>query len=114
MITERIIRGLSSHPSTSADEFENIEEESESQDMEKAQRQDPEIRLIMQLVEKFRRKPSWNEIPSSPAVKVYWGQWESLKIIHGKLYRHRTSRNSNETADRSKETSRSGTRTTTR
>lgn len=29
----------------------NIEEESECQDMEKAQRQDPEIRLIMLLVE---------------------------------------------------------------
>ena len=24
---------------------------------------------------------------SSPAVKVYWGQWKSLEIINGKLYR---------------------------
>ena len=47
--------------------------------------QDPEIRVIVQLMEESETKPKWEKISSySPAVKVYWGQWKSLEIINGK------------------------------
>ena len=52
------------------------------------QLEDPEIRVIVQLMEESEIKPAWEKIASySPAVKVYWGQWKSLEIIDGKLYR---------------------------
>ena len=52
------------------------------------QLEDPEIRVIVQLMEESETKPKWEKISSySPAVKVYWGQWKSLEIINGKLYR---------------------------
>ena len=58
------------------------------QNFEEAQRQDSEINVILQFMKKSSRKPSWDEVSSySPAVKVYWGQWEALKLIEGKLYR---------------------------
>ena len=53
-----------------------------------AQLEDPEIRVIVQLIKESETKPKWEKISSySPAVKVYWGQWKSLEIINGKLYR---------------------------
>ena len=52
------------------------------------QLEDPDIRVIIQLVEESETKPAWEKIASySLAVKVYWGQWQSLQIIDGKLYR---------------------------
>ena len=52
------------------------------------QLEDPEIRVIVQLMEESKAKPKWEKISSyGPAVKVYWGQWTSLEIINGKLYR---------------------------
>ena len=76
--TKHVIRTTSSQLSNS----------SESQNFEEAQRQDPEICVIIQLLEKSTKKPFWDEVSSySPAVKVYWGQWESLHLIDGKLYR---------------------------
>ena len=52
------------------------------------QLEDPEIRVNVQLMEESETKPKWEKISSySLAVKVYWGQWKSLEIINGKLYR---------------------------
>ena len=40
-------------------------------------------------------KPPWQEVPSySVAVKTYWGQWQSLKVHDGKLYRYLDSETS--------------------
>ena len=60
-----------------------------------AQSQDPEIRVILQLMQESTNKPPWQEVASySVAVKTYWGQWQSLKIHDGKLYRYLDSETS--------------------
>ena len=52
------------------------------------QLEDPEIKVILQLMEESESKPTWEKISSYRlAVKVYWGQWKSLEIIDEKLYR---------------------------
>ena len=52
------------------------------------QLEDPEMKVIVQLMEESESKPTWEQISSySSAVKVYWGQWKSLEIIDDKLYR---------------------------
>lgn len=57
-----------------------------------AQRQDPEIRIILQLMHESTNKvnkPPWQEVAScNVAVKTYWGQWQTLKVHDGKLYRY--------------------------
>jgi hypothetical protein len=56
--------------------------------IEKAQKQDSEIRIILQWMNESTDKPPWQEVASHTiAVKTYWGQWKSLKIHDEKLYR---------------------------
>lgn len=56
--------------------------------VEQAQNEDPEIRPIVTWMKKSPEKPPWEELSSySPTVKSYWGQWKSLKMFEGKLYR---------------------------
>ena len=53
-----------------------------------AQKQNTEIRIILQWMEESNDKPPWQEVASyNVAVKTHWGQWESLKIHDGKLYK---------------------------
>ena len=53
-----------------------------------AQRSDPEIRCVTTWLEESLTKPEWRKVSSySTAVKSYWGQWESLKLHEGRLYR---------------------------
>ena len=60
-----------------------------------AQSQDSEIRVILQLMQESTNKPPWQEVASySVAVKTYWGQWQSLKVQDGKLYRYLDSETS--------------------
>ena len=56
--------------------------------LREAQLSDPEIKPVLVWMEESKDKPSWDEIaPHSQATKVYCGQWESLRIFGGVLYR---------------------------
>ena len=47
------------------------------------------------IVQGSTNKPPWQEVASySVAVKTYWGQWQSLKVHDGKLYRYLDSETS--------------------
>ena len=53
-----------------------------------AQRSDTDVRCVITWMEESSTKPEWGEVSSySTAVKSFWGQWESLKLHEGKLYR---------------------------
>ena len=54
-----------------------------------AQKQDPEIQIILQWMGESGDKPPWQEVASyNLAVKTYWGLWQSLRVDDGKLYRY--------------------------
>ena len=58
------------------------------ENLREAQLCDPEIKPVLEWMERSKDKPSWEETASHPpATKVYCAQWESLKIFHGVLYR---------------------------
>ena len=74
---------------------ETITNQNEETRIIEAQNQDPEIRVILQLMQESTNKPPWQEVASySVAVKTYWGQWQSLKVHDGKLYRYLDSETS--------------------
>lgn len=74
-----VIRNLTS--------LESVEDLS-LEDIEKAQKSDPEIRLILTWMNERPKKPSWQDVaPHSPMVKSLWGQWKSLKVVEERLYR---------------------------
>ena len=53
-----------------------------------AQRSDPDVRCVITWMEESSTNPEWGEVSSySTAIKSFWGQWESLKLHEGKLYR---------------------------
>ena len=53
-----------------------------------AQKSDPDIGLIYQLVESRTDKPSWNEVVQySKDVKTLWSFWPRLSIRNGLLQR---------------------------
>ena len=53
-----------------------------------AQRSDPDVRCVITWMGESSTKPEWGEVSSySTAIKSFWGQWESLKLHEGKLYR---------------------------
>ena len=57
-----------------------------------AQKADPDIGLVYQLVESGVNKPSWNEIVQhSKEVKTLWSFWPRLSIRNGLLQRKFTS-----------------------
>ena len=61
---------------------ETITNQDEETRITKAQNQDSEIRVILQLMQELTNKPSLQEVASySVAVKTYWGQWQSLKNV---------------------------------
>ena len=61
---------------------ETISNQDEETRITEAQNQDPEIRVILQLMQESTNKPSLQEVaPYSVAVKTYWGQWQSLKNV---------------------------------
>ena len=63
-------------------------QQSSLEEIGEAQRSDPEIRCIITWMEESSTKPEWNEVSSyGTSVKSYWGQWESLRLHDGKLYR---------------------------
>ena len=54
----------------------------------KAQREDPDIRNIYEALASGLSKPYWEAmIPASHETKVYWTQWELLKLVSGVMYR---------------------------
>lgn len=56
-------------------------------ELRNAQPCDPEIKPVLQWQELAVVKPNWEEIvPRSPTTKVYWSQWESLRMCNGVLY----------------------------
>ncbi|GBN25236.1 Retrovirus-related Pol polyprotein from transposon 297 [Araneus ventricosus] len=59
-----------------------------SSEVQKAQLEDPAIRLILERKLNSEDRPSWQEIaPESPATKRYWALWDSLHFKDGVLYR---------------------------
>ncbi|KAK8397534.1 hypothetical protein O3P69_004352 [Scylla paramamosain] len=54
--------------------------------LEEAQREVPDISLILKLMGQDTNKPAWEEVAAlSPANKHYWAQWESLWLGGGVL-----------------------------
>ncbi|GBN99011.1 Retrovirus-related Pol polyprotein from transposon 297 [Araneus ventricosus] len=59
-----------------------------SNEVQKAQLEDPAIRPILEKKLNSEHRQSWQEIaPESPATKRYWALWDSLHLKHGVLYR---------------------------
>jgi len=59
-----------------------------SKSMEDLQQENPYIRPVLQLRQRQKDQPCPEEILSeSEATKVLWGQWHSLLIVNGVLYR---------------------------
>ena len=56
------------------------------QQLGEAQREDPDIGPIVELMERNAEKPPWEEIAAlSPAAKHYWMQWDTLQLGGGVL-----------------------------
>ena len=76
---------------------DNVEHNSQSQNWLEAkspeaprvgQRNDPEIKFVIQWLESSQTRPALDEIPHlGPISKHYWSQWERLKLVSGVLYR---------------------------
>ena len=74
-----VIRNLTSVEST---------ENSSLEDIGKAQKSDPEIRLILTWMNERPKRPSWQDVAfHSPMVKCLWGLWKSLRVVEERLYR---------------------------
>ncbi|GBO17450.1 Transposon Ty3-I Gag-Pol polyprotein [Araneus ventricosus] len=57
-------------------------------EIQKAQLEDPAIKIILEKKLMSADRPSWQEIaPESPATKRYWALWDSLHLKDGVLYR---------------------------
>ena len=60
------------------------------EDMQQAQRDDPDIGPVMQWRGAAAEKPAWGEVRMrSQAVKTMWQQWDRLAIEDGLLIRHK-------------------------
>ena len=58
------------------------------EELHTVQMQDNEIRPVMEWLEKSEARPPWETIsPCSEVTKIYWAQWNSLRIKDGILYR---------------------------
>jgi len=52
------------------------------------QRRDPDLKVILELLQKGQRKPEWDEITSTSVVtKALWQQWNCLAVRNGALWR---------------------------
>ena len=64
------------------------------QDIRSAQRSDTELAPLMRLLEHNINKPDWNHVASTSRVtKIYWTQWEQLRVHDGILQRRWESKN---------------------
>ncbi len=56
---------------------------------EKEQEQDPNLRLLIDMIRNSRERPSWEHVRAENAkVKALWSQYANLKIRAGTLLRH--------------------------
>ena len=56
--------------------------------LREAQKEDPDIEAILEFMEYFSVRPSWQDISTlSPTAKRYWALWDSLHVRNGVLYR---------------------------
>ncbi|GBO31696.1 Transposon Ty3-G Gag-Pol polyprotein, partial [Araneus ventricosus] len=68
--------------------FLTTEDAWSSNEVQKAQLEDPAIRPILEKKLNSEDRPSWQEIaPESPATKRYWALWDNLHLKDGVLYR---------------------------
>ena len=59
-----------------------------AQELRQAQLGDPDIKPVLEWLEKCTNKPTWEEIaPHSSNTKTYCAQWQSLRVFEGVLYR---------------------------
>jgi hypothetical protein len=59
-----------------------------SQEIIKMQCDDTIIGKIIELLKKYSHQPNWQTLSiESHHVKIYWSQWDQLKLINGILYR---------------------------
>lgn len=58
-------------------------------ELSQAQRQDPVLKHVFSLKEKYKNEPpKWQEISHlSPSLKSYWSQWKRIEIVDRVLYR---------------------------
>lgn len=58
-------------------------------ELSQAQRQDPVLKHVFSLKEKYKNEPpKWQEISHlSPSLKSYWSQWKRIEIVNKVLYR---------------------------
>ena len=62
-----------------------------AENVRNAQRRDPEIGFIVDLMKSNSGKPDWSAVESkSSAVKSIWHEWERLVIVEGLLFRRWT------------------------
>ena len=60
----------------------------EHEELAKEQREDSDLRPIIEALEAGNTKPQWSVISSvSPDAKTLWGQWDRLKLLDGGLWR---------------------------
>ena len=65
-----------------------ITSDSTQQDIRSAQNLDTELSPLMRLLEQHVQKPEWHQIASTGRVtKLYWSQWEQLRLCNGILQR---------------------------
>ena len=58
-------------------------------DIRSAQRMDPEVSPLLSFLQQGSRKPDWGQVATeSQATKLYWAQWEQLRMSDGILQRH--------------------------
>ena len=58
------------------------------EELRAAQREDPDLKPLLQWKEAGEDKPPWQTAaPYSEMTKAYWMQWESLELMDGVLYR---------------------------
>ena len=63
-------------------------------DIRSAQRSDHELAPLVKLLERSSQKPDWQEVAStSRTTKLYWAQWEQLRLNDGILQRAWESNN---------------------
>ena len=57
-------------------------------DVEKFQRQDEDLSVILNWIENNDERPGWSIVaPCSRTTKILWAQWDSLRVLENCLYR---------------------------
>ena len=67
--------------------IKNVENRS-PEELRQAQLCDRDLKPVLDWMEKKKDRPPWEEAaPHSQFTKIYWAQWQSLKLVNGVLYR---------------------------